>query len=428
MIRVRRVSEILIVLALIAGAASAQTKPVLDEIAAVVGNEIILKSEVDYQVQLAAYQNKLNPDDPALRKRILEAMVDDKLILTQAILDSVTVSDDDVNRQLDARIQNLIKQVGSQEKVEQIYGMSISKIRNEFKEDMRKQLIIDKEKDNKFGDMKVSPLEVRNFYNQYKDSLQEVPEEVTLSHIFMVPKPSGKAREEAYAKAEALQDSLKHGADFAELAKKYSQDPGSASDGGDLGWAKRGQFVPEFEHAVYALKPGEISGIVETQFGFHIIQLLQRRGDLVHARHILITIPHLTSDDDSVITELDTLRERAMHGVSFALVARTYSEDKDTRDLGGDLGTVSVDQLEPSFLKTVNELKVGEISKPVKVNVGKTYGYHIVYLRDRIPAHKVNLNEDYSRLEKMALSMKQNEAYTNWIEQLKKQVYWKIMS
>ncbi|OYV84855.1 MAG: hypothetical protein B7Z63_06315, partial [Ignavibacteriae bacterium 37-53-5] len=224
------------------------------------------------------------------------------------------------------------------------------------------------------------------------------------------------------------QQPLKHGADFAELAKKYSQDPGSASDGGDLGWAKRGQFVPEFEHAVYALKPGEISGIVETQFGFHIIQLLQRRGDLVHARHILITIPHLTSDDDSVITELDTLRERAMHGVSFALLARTYSEDKDTRDLGGDLGTVSVDQLEPSFLKTVNELKVGEISKPVKVNVGKTYGYHIVYLRDRIPAHKVNLNEDYSRLEKMALSMKQNEAYTNWIEQLKKQVYWKIMS
>ena len=424
----RRVSEILILVALIAGAASAQTKPVLDQIAAVVGNEIILKSEVDYQVQLAAYQNKLNPDDPALRKRILEAMVDDKLILTQAILDSVTVSDDDVNRQLDARIQNLIKQVGSQEKVEQIYGMSISKIRNEFKEDMRKQLIIDKEKENKFGDMKVSPLEVRNFYNEYKDSLQEVPEEVTLSHIFMVPKPSGKAREEAYAKAEALLDSLKHGADFAELAKKYSQDPGSASDGGDLGWAKRGQFVPEFEHAVYALKPGEISGIVETQFGFHIIQLLQRRGDLVHARHILITIPHLTSDDDSVITELDTLRERAMHGVSFALLARTYSEDKDTRDLGGDLGTVSVDQLEPSFLKTVNELKVGEISKPVKVNVGKTYGYHIVYLRDRIPAHKVNLNEDYSRLEKMALSMKQNEAYTNWIEQLKKQVYWKIMS
>jgi peptidyl-prolyl cis-trans isomerase SurA len=425
---VRRLSEILIALALIAGAASAQTKPVLDEIAAVVGNEIILKSEVDYQVQLAAYQNKLNPDDPSLRQRILEAMIDDKLILAQAVLDSVTVSDDDVNRQLDARIQNLIKQVGSQDKVEQMYGMSISKIRNEFKDDMRKQLIIEKEKENKFGDMKVSPLEVRNFYNEYKDSLQEVPEEVTLSHIFMVPKPSGKAKEEAYAKAEALLDSLKHGADFADLAKKYSQDPGSASDGGDLGWAKRGQFVPEFEHAVYALKPGEISGIVETQFGFHIIQLLQRRGDLVHARHILITIPHLASDDDSVIARLDTLRERAMQGVSFAVLARAYSEDKDTRDLGGDLGTVSVDQLEPSFLTTVNGLKVGEISKPVKVNVGKTYGYHIVYLRDRIPAHKVNLNEDYARLEKMALSMKQNDAYAKWIDQLKKQVFWKIMS
>lgn len=424
----RRVREVFVVLVLFAGTAYSQAKPVLDKIAAVVGNEIILKSELDYQVQLVAYQNKLNPDDPALRKRILDAMVDDKLILAQAILDSVTVTDDEVNRQLDNRIQNLIKQVGSQEKVEQMYGMSISKIRSEFRDDMRKQLIIEKEKQDKFGDLKVSPLEVRQFYEEYKDSLQQVPEEVTISHIFMIPKPSGKAREEAYAKAEALLDSLKHGADFAELAKKYSQDPGSAADGGDLGWAKRGQFVPEFEHAVYALKPGEISGIVETQFGFHIIQLIERRGDLVHARHILITIPHLTSDDDSVIAVLDTLREHAMHGASFAVLAREYSEDKDTRDLGGDLGTVSIDQLEPSFLKTVNDLKVGEISKPVKVNVGNSYGYHIVYLRDRIPAHKVSLNENYSRLEKMALNMKQNNAYAKWIDQLKKQVYWKTMS
>lgn len=301
----RRVSEIFVMLALFAGIAFGQAKPVLDEVAAVVGNQIILKSELDYQVQLAAYQNKLNPDDPALRHRILEAMIDDKLILTQAILDSVTVSDDEVDRQLQQRIQNLIKQVGSKEKVEQIYGMSISKIQNEFRDDMRKQLIIQKEKEDKFGDMKVSPLEVREFYNEYKDSLQEVPEEITLSHIFMIPKPSPKAKAEAYAKAEALEDSLKHGANFAELAKKYSQDPGSASDGGDLGWANRGQFVPEFEHALYALKPGEISGIVETQFGYHIIQLLQRRGDMAHARHILIKIPLLPSDNDSVITLLD---------------------------------------------------------------------------------------------------------------------------
>ncbi len=424
----RRLSEIFFMLVLFGGVVFSQTKPVLDNIVAVVGNEIILKSELDYQVQLAAYQNKMNPDDPELRSRILNAMIDDKLIYAQAILDSVTVSDDEVNRQLDERIQNLIKQVGSQEKVEELYGMSISKIRSEFRDDMRKQLIIQKEKQDKFGDMKVSPIEVRDFYNEYKDSLQEVPEEVTLSHIFIVPKPSAKAKEEAYAKAEALLDSLKHGADFAELAKKYSQDPGSAADGGDLGWAKRGQFVPEFEHAVYALKPGEISGIVETQFGFHIIQLLQRRGDLVHARHILITIPHLASDDDSVIAVLDTLRERAMHGESFAVLAREYSEDKDTRDLGGDLGTVSIDQLEPSFLKTVDTLKVGEISTPVKVSLGRSYGYHIVYLRDRIPAHKISLSEDYPRLEKMAMAMKQNEAYLKWIDQLKKQVYWKIMS
>lgn len=424
----RRVIEILILLGLLTGLAFGQAKPVLDEVVAVVGNQIILKSELDYQVQLAAYQNKLNPDSPTLRNRILDAMIDDKLILTQAILDSVTVSDDQVNRQLDQRINNLIKQVGSKEKVEQMYGMSIGKIRNEFRDDMRKQLMIEKEKENKFGDMKVSPLEVREFYNQYKDSLQEVPEEVSLSHIFIAPKPSEKAKNEAYAKAEALEDSLKHGANFAELAKKYSQDPGSAADGGDLGWASRGQFVPEFEHAVYALKPGEISGIVKTQFGYHIIQLMQRRGNMVHARHILIKIPILPADDDSVIAFLDTLRVQVMHGASFAVLAREFSEDKNTNDLGGDLGTVSIDQLEPSFRATVDTLKVGEISLPVKVNVSNSYGYQIVYLRDRIPAHKVNLNEDYSRLKNMALTMKQNEAFQKWIAQLKKQVYWKIMS
>jgi peptidyl-prolyl cis-trans isomerase SurA len=407
-----------------------QTKPVLDKVVAVVGNEIILKSELDYQVQLLAYQNKLDPNDPTLRDKVLEGMIDDKLILAQAIRDSVTVTDDEVTRELDSRIQNLIKQLGSQQKVEEIYGMSINKIRSEFRDDMRKQLIIQKLKQQKFGDMRVSAVDVRNFYETYKDSIPEIPEQVTLSHIFMVPKPSSMARAEAYAEAKALLDSLKHGADFAELAKKYSQDPGSASSGGDLGWAKRGQFVPEFEQAVYALKPGEISGIVETQFGFHIIQLIDRRGELVHARHILIKIPHLQSDDDSTIAFLDSLRSRAIRGESFATLAREYSQDQDTRELGGDLGTVTLDQLSdnPAFLDTVKNMKVGEISNPVRVMFGKSYGYSIVYLRNRIPAHKVNLEEDYDRLSAMALTMKQNEAYQKWIDQLKKQIYCKILS
>jgi peptidyl-prolyl cis-trans isomerase SurA len=149
---------------------------------------------------------------------------------------------------------------------------------------------------------------------------------------------------------------------------------------------------------------------------------------MVHARHILIKIPVLPSDDDSTVAFLDSLREAAMHGASFAVLAREYSEDKQTKDLGGDLGTVSVDQLEPSFRATVDTMKVGEISAPVKVTAGASYGYQIVYLRDRIPEHKVNLNEDYSRLEKMALSMKHKDAYQKWIAQLKKQVYWKILS
>ncbi|MFZ1080921.1 MAG: peptidylprolyl isomerase, partial [Candidatus Kryptoniota bacterium] len=245
-----------------------------------------------------------------------------------------------------------------------------------------------------------------------------------------VPKQSEKARADAYSEAKAILDSLRNGADFAEFAKKYSQDPGSASSGGDLGWANRGQFVLEFEHAVYALKPGEISDIVETQFGLHIIQLVERRGDLVHARHILIKIPHLKSDDDSVKVFLDSLRARAMRGESFATLASEYSQDQDTREIGGDLGTVTLDQLKdnPAFLDTVRNMKIGEISEPIKVIFGKSYGYNIVYLRNRIPAHKVNVDQDYDRLSNMALSMKQNDAYLKWIDQLKKQIYCKILS
>ncbi len=435
MIRLERICRIVLSIVFVAGFVSrwipsgqAQTKAVLDKIVAVVGGEIVLKSEVDYQVQLTAYQNKLDPSDPQLRSRVLEAMIDDKLILAQAGLDSVTVTDDEVTRQLDSRIQNLEKQLGSDQKVEEVYGMSINKIRNEFRDDMRKQLIVEKLKQQKFGDMKVSAADVRQFYETYKDSLPQVPEQVTLSHIFIVPKPSEKARRQAESLARSLLDSLRGGADFASLAKKYSQDPGSASAGGDLGWAKRGQFVPEFEHAVFDLKSGEISDIVESQFGFHIIQLLERRGDQVHVRHILIQIPRLQADDDSVIVLLDSLRSRTLAGESFAKLARELSMDRDTKELGGDLGRLTIDQLEPAFLATVNKLKVGEISMPEKVTYGKSYGYHIVYLRDRIPSHKVSLDGDYDRLSNMSLSMKQNQAYLNWINQLKGQIYLKIMS
>lgn len=207
------------------GTVQAQNKPVLDEVVAVVGNEIILKSELDYQVQLLAYQNRLDANDASLRSRVLEGLIDDKLILAQAILDSVTVTDDEVNRELDSRIQNLVKQLGSQQKVEEVYGMSLNKIRSEFKDEMRKQLTIQKLKEQKFGDMKVSAVDIRNFYETYKDSIPEIPEQVTLSHIFMIPKPSEKAHAEADSDAKMILDSLKDGADFARLAKEYSQYP-----------------------------------------------------------------------------------------------------------------------------------------------------------------------------------------------------------
>ncbi len=252
---------------------------VIDEVAAVVGNEIIMKSELDYQVKLTAAQQKINPSTPGLEQKVLDQMIDEKLAYAQALLDSITVSDDEVNQRIDYQINYFEQQYGSKEKVEQLYGMSIEKIRRTLEDPVRKQKVVQNLEQKKFGDVNASRREVQEFFNTYKDSIGVIPEKVQVAHIFMVPKATAAMKEQAKAKAEAILDSIKHGADFAEMAKKYSEDPGSAAEGGDLGWVGKGVFYPEFEAAAFALKPGELSGVVESPVGFHIIQMIERRGD-----------------------------------------------------------------------------------------------------------------------------------------------------
>ena len=406
--------------------AAAQQK-ILDRIVAVVGKECVLLSDLNAQVEFYVFNNRLDPATPGLQQQVLEAMLNDKLVLSKALDDTtITVNDDEVNSQLDALIVKRIQEVGTEQKLEELYGMPVARMKREFRDDMKKRLISQNFQQKRFGEVSVSRREVEEFYQQYRDSLPRVPEEMEVYHIFRLPAVSGAAKGLVLAKAKAVLDSIRAGGDFADFARRYSEDPASGTRGGDLGFARRGQLVKEFEEAVFALKEQQLAGPLETVFGIHIVQLIERRGESVHARHILFKIPQDTATSGTTITFLRSLRDSAVRGASFSDLARRNSEDKETGPQGGYLGRASIDQFDKTLQRTVSGLKEGSISDPVEVPYGTSTGYHIVYVKKRIPEHVMNLNDDWKRLEQLSMTLKQNNQYQKWLKQLRQEVYWDI--
>jgi peptidyl-prolyl cis-trans isomerase SurA len=402
---------------------SAQTQ--IDRIVAVVDKEIITDSELTERTILTALQNRLDPKDAALRREILDGLIAEKLVLAQALIDSIQVTDEEVTLQLDQQIENLIRRAGGQERLEQIYGMPIARIRRESREIMRKQMLVARVRQAKEATIQISRREVEEFYEAYKDSLPRVPEEFELNHLFVAPKGDTAIERQTRATMQAILDSLRTGGDFAIFARHYSQD-GSASAGGDLGWAKRGDYVREFEQTLFGLKENEISDIIKTEFGFHIVQLLERRGESVHGRHILMRIEKGAASDSTAVQFLRALRDSVLQGTSFTDLAKNYSEDEDTKPLGGDLGRVTLDLLQTEFASVVKDLKEGEISQPHRVPHGASYGFQIVLVRKRIPEHTPTIETDYLRIEQTALQFKKARVGDEWIDELKQNIYWEV--
>ncbi|HTY09947.1 MAG TPA: peptidylprolyl isomerase [Bacteroidota bacterium] len=397
---------------------------VIDKIVAIVGKEIITQSDLNLTIQSMAMQNKLDPDSPELRNRVLDGLINEKLILAQAIEDSVVVTNDEVTDRLDRQIKMLAQQAGSEQRLEEIYNMPISRMKRDFRDLIRNQLMVEKVRQTRQASITVTRREVEQFFEAHKDSLPTIPKEYELSHIFIKPKPDTSVVEAVYTKALKVMDSLKAGGDFADFAKRYSSDPGSARGGGDLGWFRRGVFEKGFEESAFSLKDSEISKPVRTSYGYHIIQLIERRGESVHTRHILFSIQQSSADDDSTIALLNRLRDSALAGANFAALAGKYSEDPDSKDVGGDLGKIGIDQIEPSFLDILKNMKAGEISTPVKVPLGTSYGYHIIWVRSITPEHKLNLDQDYHRIERLTLQFKTEEDFQRWVDDMRKNIYW----
>jgi len=396
-----------------------------DRILAVVGNDIILESDFQYQLQLYARQNQLTEINPLIAQQIFQQLLTDKIIYAKAEQDSVSVTEDEINKELEFRIKSLTEQFGTEKKIEEVYGMSLGKIKLTLKEDLQKKLKSDKLKRKKFAvAMKVSDKEVREFFKNYRDSIPNASEELEISHIYLLRKVSDAEKKTAREKALLILDSIKSGVDFSELAKRNSDDKQSAVNGGDLGFAKRGMFVKEFEETLWLLKSGEVSGLVETEFGYHIIKQTEKKGDQVKSQHILISYPKLESSDLETINFLKDLKSKIENGkISFEDAAKEYSQDPETNKKDGYIGIVPAERLDSNVVDALNNIPEGGITDPQRVGDKRSYGYEIIKLKKKSPSHELTLSGDYDRIKRYAEVFKENKEMEKWINELRESVF-----
>ncbi|TFB10366.1 hypothetical protein E3V36_03930 [Candidatus Marinimicrobia bacterium MT.SAG.2] len=416
--------NIILLFSLVISSSSLKSQ-IVDGIAAIVGDEIILKSEVDQFAQTQALRMRIDPSRNPNRyqsiwRKTLETMIDQKILLDRAELDSIEVSEKEVEQALNEQIDGIIERVGSREKAEEILGYPISKLRRNYREEIRKQRLVEKIQQQKFNDITVGRREVEEFFSQYTDSLPEINPGVKISHILIEIKAGSNADSLALNKIDSILTTIKSGEDFSELASLYSDDTNSALNGGELGFMKRGTLVPEFEEAAYSLSPGDISEIVRTEFGYHIIKLIERRGERINVKHILIMPKTGKYDEDKVVILLKDLRARIISGESFEDVAGEYSDDPEVAINNGNLGWYDLTSLSiPQFAEVLDTLKVGNISKPIKTD----YGYHIIKSIDIREGGKLTLEDNWYELESIVIRNKRLQVYNEWLDSIRDEVY-----
>lgn len=401
----------------------------LDAVVAVVGKYPIFKSSIDGQVALYQMQRgEISGEElRKLREDLLQSEIDQKVLLVRAEQDSLTATEDEIDERIDGQIKVYERQAGSRETLERQLGRSISELRSspDFRDRAREAILIEKLRYSKFaGSQEVSRRDVETFYNLYRDSLPTIGSQVELASIIKYIKPQAGQSERVKEFARKLIDSLRKGADFVAFAARYSQHS-TASEGGDLGGPyPRGTFVPEFEAAAFKLNIGEVSDVVETEQGFHIIKLLDRKGEEIHVAQILLKPGATKVEEDSVYQVMQQIRSRILAGEDFAKVAVKESDDAETRASGGSLGRVRLEELAPGQRSVVDSLEVGEISEPVKIAFSKTLsGYQIIKLVSRVPSHPPTLANDYRDIEYAARQWKLAQEFQKFIAEARANVY-----
>lgn len=427
----KKILGILFILTAYLNTLSAQEK-LVDRVIATVGNAHILQSDLEIEyTQYLAYGNK--PDDK-VKCYILQQLLTQKLLAQQAAIDSIEVSESEIDDQLNYRIRTMIQRAGGKERLEEFLNRSILQHKEEMRPMVAEQMRGNKMQQQIISKVDVTPEEVKRYFNSLNpDSLPYFNTEIEYAQLVINPVLTKEEKEQFRKRAETYRQQVLNGSDFGTIARLYSEDPGSSPHGGELGFGTRETWVKEFSAQAFRLKKGEISPVFETQFGFHFLQVLERRGEEVNVRHVLIkkqptyeSLNRAKAKIDSIANLIKTKK------LTFNQAASIYSDDQNTKYNGGivtneDRSTlIPMDQLDDvAVFNAIDKLKEGEISEPV-LYTDKRLGeqsYRIYYLRSRIPPHKASLEQDFAKIKEAARQDKVNRTLNKWFESRRETTY-----
>ena len=389
----------------------------IDGIAAIVGENIILKSDVSQVVGMTALQRGLDVTrDQALLEKlqgdVLSSLIDQKVILEMAKLDSIEVNDKDVDRALEQQIETFIMRAGTEEMAETMLGQSLNDFRREYWYDMRDRLITEQYQQQLIMSVNINRGGVVDFFTNYNDSLPVFQVKMKIRHLLVRIKPSEKSRLDALEKIETIRERILTGESFSDLAERYSADPGSKNNGGSLGYIRRNQMVKNFETVAFTQNINTLSKPIETQFGFHILETTEKSGEKIKVRHILIS-PAINEDDETrAYNYAMTLRDSSKNLDSFKKLITKFSDDDPTKKIGGDLGWISpTNSPIPAIAEVLGLLEKDECSRPVKSD----YGYHLLWVEAVKPGGTPSLNTHWVEIEEIALNHKRMVYFQGWV-------------
>ncbi len=399
-----------------------QERVIIDQVVAVVGNSAILKSDLFNQQRQLESQGVTFGSDAQCG--LLDEMLYQKLLFNQAVIDSVEVSDQQVEQILERRLRFFIQQIGSREQLEAYYGKSIDELKDEFRPMVREQELSQIMESTITRNVRVTPSEVRRFFqNTPSDSIPMVESEMELAQIVIQPAIEPEEKQETRNRLNEFRERILKGESFSTLAILYSEDPGSARRGGELGFYGRGELYPEFEATAFGLRPGEVSEVIETQAGLHIMQLIERRGEQINVRHILVQPKVSPQQLNAARNKLDSIRNLILdEELTFAQAAIKFSDDPGRINEGimvnpyTNTTRFKNDEIEPNLFFVVDKLEVGGISGPVpKMTEEGQQAFRIVKVRNRIEAHEATLEGDYDFVQQLALNKKKMKTVQDWI-------------
>ena len=389
----------------------------IDGIAAIVGENIILKSDVSQVVGMTALQRGLDVtrDQDLLEKLqgdVLSSLIDQKVILEMAKLDSIEVNDKDVDRALEQQIETFIMRAGTEEMAETMLGQSLNDFRREYWYDMRDRLITEQYQQQLIMSVNINREGVFNFFTNYRDSLPVFPVKMKIRHLLVRIKPSEKSRLDALEKIKTIRERILAGESFSSLAERYSTDPGTKNNGGSLGDIRRNQMVKNFETAAFTQDLNTVSSPVETSFGFHVLETTEKSGEKIKVRHILISPTIKEEDETRAYNYAMTLRDSSNNLASFKKLVAKFSDDEPTQKIGGDLGWIDpTNSPIQAITEVLGLLEKDECSRPVKSD----HGYHLLWVEAVKPGGSPSLETHWVEMEEMALNHKRMVFFQGWV-------------